>query len=76
MIDILDLCSGKWEREEMGGDYEWEVVCTGWSPKLQQRGTERRLLLAQPMVEQAAAMMPADILDIDLDEYLSRMQHH
>jgi len=76
MIDILDLCSGKWEREEMGGDYEWEVVCTGWSPNSPQRGMEQRLLLAQQMAGQAAAMMPADILDLDLDEYLTRMQRH
>lgn len=76
MIKILDLCSGKWEREEMAGDYEWEVVCTGWSPKLQQRGAEQHLLLAQQLAGQAANTMPADIPDLDLDQYLARMQHH
>ncbi len=76
MINILDLCSGKWEREEMGGDYEWEVVCTGWNPKLQQRRAEQHLPLAQQLAGQASATMPADILDLDLDQYLSRMQRH
>jgi len=76
MIDILDLCSGKWEREQMGGDYEWEVVCTGWSPNSPQRASEQQLLLTQQLAGQAAAAMPADILDLDLDQYLARMQRH
>ena len=74
MINILDLCSGKWEREEMGGDFEWEVVCTGWNPQAPERVQEPSLQLALQLPGRDALAMPPELLDSELDEFLSRMQ--
>lgn len=73
MINILDLCSGKWEREEMGGDFEWEVVCTGWNPNAPERLREVNPQLALQLPSHEAVEMPPELLDQELDEYLSRM---
>jgi len=73
MVDILDMCSGKWEGEEMGGDREWEVVCTGWNPKTSAQGWEQSRLACHAEQQSVGAMMPADLLSRDLDEFLERM---
>lgn len=72
MVNILDLCSGKWEQE-MGGDAEWEAVCTGWHPDAQRPVPHSGL--AQRMVEPVAVMMPPELMGRDLDEFLDRMQN-
>lgn len=74
MINILDLCSGKWEREEMGGDFEWEVVCTGWNPNAPDQVREPDLQVALRLPSREVSAMPAELLDLELDEYLARMQ--
>lgn len=71
MVNILDLCSGKWERE-MGGDSEWEVVCTGWHPDMQRSVPQPGL--ARQMGEPVAEMMPSDLQGRDFDAFLDRMQ--
>lgn len=72
MVSILDLCSGKWEREEMGGDYEWEELCTGWTPR---RFEQARLQAAVAPVGRTPAKvaMPADLTDADMDAFVERM---
>jgi hypothetical protein len=72
MVNILDLCSGKWEQE-MGGDSEWEAVCTGWHPAGQQSAAYTGL--SQRVREPVAVMMPPELMDQDLDEFLRRMQN-
>lgn len=76
MVSILDLCSGKWERDEMMGDFEWEVVCTGWHPGMPQ--TEPRLVLLEALdvSPRSGSTMPADLALIHLDEFIDRMTLH
>lgn len=73
MVNILDLCSGKWEREEMGGDYEWEIVCTGWNPKAPVMEWGPRPEPCLGVMEASVVPMPPDLLDSDLDMFLARM---
>jgi hypothetical protein len=76
MISILDLCSGKWERDEMMGDFEWEVVCTGWHPGMPQTGTSLALVEAFDASPRRGSTMPADLALGNLDEFLDRMMLH
>lgn len=64
MMNILDLCAGKWEREETGGDQESEVGRLGWTPEA---------LVVVHEVPQRVPQMPHDLLDMDPDSFLDRM---
>lgn len=73
MISMLDLCSGKWEQEQMGGDYEWEALCTGWTPKSFERERLHVALAVHPLVPEPRTAMPADLLGGDVEAFLDRM---
>jgi len=72
MVSMLDLCSGKWEQEQMGGDYEWQALCTGWTPKSFEQERSHVALGLYPVVPERAAM-PADLLGGDVDAFLDGM---
>lgn len=76
MVSILDLCSGKWERDEMMGDFEWEVVCTGWRPGAPPVEIATALVNAFDLPPMNGNSMPMDLALGNLDEFLDRMMSH
>ncbi|MDP2828821.1 MAG: hypothetical protein Q8O37_09455 [Sulfuricellaceae bacterium] len=76
MVSILDLCSGKWERDEMMGDFEWEVVCTGWRPDVPPVELVTALINAFDAPPRNGSSMSADLALSNLDEFLDRMMVH